>query len=365
MANKPRTGLSYFPLDVHIFSDIKVRKLMRQQGSDAISVYVCLLASIYRDGYYVRVDKDLPFIISELTGYKEVYILEVIKSCLSVELFSSDLYERESILTSRGIQRRYAEISALMRHKVQVTKYSLLDEEDSDEAAELDVKKLTDSALLYNNEPAGGIDAATIAINAALMDENVTLLPQRKGKEIKEKERETAAVAASPPSSEIYKTSGKAVKGTGKPLAEREADFRKAVDAFAGEYEKDMLETFKDCYTAHTPDALRMKFEKDKFFDIERKLREWGRREKKFYPSSKRRQAQETDEEAMRKRKQDEEYKKQKAREQAARDAQKKKEWEEQLAEAGITPEMTEGMSVFERMNFIQKRLEEFEQKKE
>jgi hypothetical protein len=200
-------------------------------------------------------------------------------------------------------------------------------------------------------------------------------LLKEKEKESKEKEREkelpcgsskeTAAVAASLSSSEIYKTSGKAVKCEGKPLAEREADFRKAVDAFVGKYQKEMLEAFKDHYTAHAPDALRMRFEKDKeFFDIERKLKDWERREQKFYATSRRGQAQESDEEAMRKRKQDEEYKKQKAREQAARDAQKKKEWEEQLAEAGITPEMTEGMSVFERMDFIHKRLEEFEKKK-
>lgn len=55
----------------------------------------------------MRWDKELPFIISEQTGFEEAYILEVINSCLKLGLFSNELYESDGILTSKGIQERY------------------------------------------------------------------------------------------------------------------------------------------------------------------------------------------------------------------------------------------------------------------
>ena len=65
----------------------------------------------------MRWDKELPFIISEQTGYEEVYIQEVIKSCLVIGLFSNELFEKEKIITSKGIQERYQYICNLSKRK--------------------------------------------------------------------------------------------------------------------------------------------------------------------------------------------------------------------------------------------------------
>lgn len=134
MGRKKKIGLTWFRMDVDIFQDIKIRKLIRRQGGKAFTVYALLLGSIYRNGYYMRWDTELPFIISEQTGYDEVYIQEVIKSCLSLGLFSEKLFNTEGVLTSIGIQTRYLDALNYMKRKAEIEEYSLLSDEDYDEA---------------------------------------------------------------------------------------------------------------------------------------------------------------------------------------------------------------------------------------
>lgn len=137
MARPRKKGLEYFPVDVDMFSDIKLRKLIRCQGGKAVTVYVCLLCIIYENGYYIRWDEDLLFIISERTGYEEAYIQEVLKSCLAVGLFDRAMWA-DGVLTSRGIQYRYTEVSS--RRTSTIREYSLISaQEDDVSAAETEV----------------------------------------------------------------------------------------------------------------------------------------------------------------------------------------------------------------------------------
>jgi hypothetical protein len=127
MGRKVKIGLDYFPVDVDIFSDIKIRKLIRRQGGKAVSVYTLLLCLIYKNGYYIGGDKELPFVISETLGYDEAYIQEVINCCFSLGLFDSETFSRHNVITSSGIQSRYREISALGKRKARILEYNLLD----------------------------------------------------------------------------------------------------------------------------------------------------------------------------------------------------------------------------------------------
>lgn len=132
MGRKAKMRLDYFPMDVDFFQDLKIRKLIKRQGGKAIAVYTLLLCYIYKNGYYMKWDSDLPFICSEQTGFDEAYVREVIGVCLSLGLFSKTLYDKEGILTSRGIQERYGRICQLTRRTSVVSEYSLI-EEDADE----------------------------------------------------------------------------------------------------------------------------------------------------------------------------------------------------------------------------------------
>lgn len=133
MARKIKQGLDYFPFDVTFFNDIKIRKLIKYQGGAAISVYTSLLCNIYEEsGYYILWDKELPFIVSETTGLKEAFINEVIECCLKVGLFNNDLYEKEKVLTSKGIQERYDLICRQAKRKSQIKNFNLISLEETE-----------------------------------------------------------------------------------------------------------------------------------------------------------------------------------------------------------------------------------------
>ena len=131
MGRNREIGLKYFPFDVDTFSDIKIRKLIKYQGGKAVTVYALLLCLIYKRGYHMRWDEELPFIVSEQTGFEEAYIQEVINSCLALGLFSKDLYDSERVLTSKGIQTRYSEAMNFFRRKTEISAFSLISSEEN------------------------------------------------------------------------------------------------------------------------------------------------------------------------------------------------------------------------------------------
>ena len=130
MGRNKKTGLDYFPFDIDTFQDIKIRKLIKYQSGKAVTVYALLLCLIYKSGYYMRWDDELPFIISEQTGFEEAYISEVIKSCMVLGLFSKKLFDEYGIVTSPGIQERYRDICRQIKRKCDFTEFSLISSEE-------------------------------------------------------------------------------------------------------------------------------------------------------------------------------------------------------------------------------------------
>lgn len=136
MGRNKKIGLDYFPFDIDFFQDLKIRKLIKYQGGKAVTVYALLLCNIYKQGYYMRWDEELPFIVSEQTGFEEAYIREVIKCCLVVGLFSKELYESENILTSKGIQERYQKICDLCRRDSEICEFNVVSSEEKSISSE-------------------------------------------------------------------------------------------------------------------------------------------------------------------------------------------------------------------------------------
>lgn len=126
MGRKIKRGLDYYPVDVDIASDIKMRKLLKRCGGQAYTVYAFLLCLIYKNGYYIELDEDLPFILSEQTGYSEEYIGQVIDCCLDIDLFNKTLYASDKVITSRAIQERYSLIKRLTNVKNPIDEFSLI-----------------------------------------------------------------------------------------------------------------------------------------------------------------------------------------------------------------------------------------------
>ena len=124
-----KVGLNYYPFDVDFSQDIRIRKLVKYQDGRAISVYVLLLCSIYKNGYYLDWDNDIPFILSEQTGFDEEYIQSVIDYCVKVGLFSEELFSK-GVLTSKSIQDRYMKICTDSRRASSITEYNLISSEE-------------------------------------------------------------------------------------------------------------------------------------------------------------------------------------------------------------------------------------------
>lgn len=127
MARPLSRGIEYYPLDVDFMNDIKIRKIMKSCGPNSIAIIILLLGNIYKDeGYFVKWDEDVCFLVADEVGAKEVYVKEVLKKCLQVDLFSNELFKKYKIITSKGIQKRFFEITKRRKRDNLINEYLLV-----------------------------------------------------------------------------------------------------------------------------------------------------------------------------------------------------------------------------------------------
>ncbi|MGI5849297.1 MAG: DUF4373 domain-containing protein [Christensenellales bacterium] len=108
MARSIKPGISYFSLDVDIFSDRKIRRIVNACGAAAVSVILKIWCSIYDEkGYYIKVNDDLLFDVADELTLKEDYVRDVVKKCIGTGLFDAQMHTSRGILTSPRIQRNY------------------------------------------------------------------------------------------------------------------------------------------------------------------------------------------------------------------------------------------------------------------
>jgi len=128
MARPLKQGLDYYPLEVDFLKDIKVRKIVKACGPVAPVILISLLSNIYRKhGYYVVWDNDMPFLIADEVGVSEGAVDEIVKKSLQVGLFENRLFEDYSILTSKGIQRRFLAATERRTCVTMFLEYCLID----------------------------------------------------------------------------------------------------------------------------------------------------------------------------------------------------------------------------------------------
>ena len=109
MARPVKKGLDYFPTDVDIFSDTKLKIVRAHFGSDGVLLYFYLLCAIYKNGFYIVCDDDFRYVISADLGMTDEKIGQMLSFFLKRSLFDDTLFKADKILTSKGIQRRYQE----------------------------------------------------------------------------------------------------------------------------------------------------------------------------------------------------------------------------------------------------------------
>lgn len=103
-----KQGLDYFPFDVDFFySDKKIKVLKAKYGCDGITVYIYLLCQIYKNGYFIKLDEDCEYIISDELKMEPEKIGQIINFLCGRSLFDNKLFVSDKVLSSRGIQARF------------------------------------------------------------------------------------------------------------------------------------------------------------------------------------------------------------------------------------------------------------------
>lgn len=137
MAALPRprkNGLDYFPLDVDFLDDPKIKILKARYGRDGIVFYIYLLCEIYKQGYYLQVDEDFEYIISDDLKIDQNKAKQVLNFLLSRSLFDNTLFQSDKVLTSAGIQKRFqlAVKERARKNPIEVGRYWLLKKEETE-----------------------------------------------------------------------------------------------------------------------------------------------------------------------------------------------------------------------------------------
>lgn len=150
MARPRKDGLDYFPLDVNFLSDLKIKKIIRAYGAQAVAVVMSVLTTIYRDnGYFATYDDDLIFIIADELKLEDSYVKNVIEKLIEVDFLNKEQREKNNILTSIGIQERYLKACERRVKTTLNATYSLL----NDSSTELPQTEITDKEGLCIQKP--------------------------------------------------------------------------------------------------------------------------------------------------------------------------------------------------------------------
>lgn len=108
MARPTKIGLDYFPLDVIVDDDI----LLLEAEHDLIgfSILIKLWQKIYGSGYFIEWKDDNVLLFAKSINTEITIVNDVINTCLRRGIFDKRLNKQYSILTSRGIQKRYFKV---------------------------------------------------------------------------------------------------------------------------------------------------------------------------------------------------------------------------------------------------------------
>ena len=134
MARPRKDGLDYFPLDADFFEDEKIKILKARYGADGIIIYIYLLCRIYKHGYYMKVNEDFEYLISDDLKMSPDKVKQVLTFLLSRSLFDNTLFQSDAVLTSAGIQRRFqlAVKERAKKNPIQAGRYWLLKEAETE-----------------------------------------------------------------------------------------------------------------------------------------------------------------------------------------------------------------------------------------
>lgn len=173
MAAPAKQGLDYFPHDIGLLQDRKLRKLKLKYGFIATGVYLALLEIIYGDkGYYIAYAENKDDVIWQILEFLQgrfqpsaETVSDVIDGLVDVQLFSADCYPK--IITSKRVQQTY--YSATVDRKAVSIDFEiwLLSEEE--------MRALSSKSFIlqeFVNRANNGVNRANNGVNRAIYSQS-------------------------------------------------------------------------------------------------------------------------------------------------------------------------------------------------
>lgn len=106
MARPLKKGVDYFPLDVNL--DQKMMYVLSRFGMKGFGIVIRLFQKIYgEEGFFMEWSQDVALLFNYQNGLSGDVVSEVVTECIRRGIFDKGMYEKHSILTSKGIQERY------------------------------------------------------------------------------------------------------------------------------------------------------------------------------------------------------------------------------------------------------------------
>ncbi len=137
MARPQKEGLDYFPLDVDMCQDDKIYILEVECGLEGFGLLIKLLMKIYKEGYYIKWNDKVAKIFAHKNSVDVNVINNLIETALNNDLFNNNLYKKFSILTSKGIQKRYFKATSRRKEVEYKKEYILINVNDYNNLVEV------------------------------------------------------------------------------------------------------------------------------------------------------------------------------------------------------------------------------------
>ena len=110
MSRPLKDGADYFSLDCQMDDEIKY--IEAEFGIAAFGMIIKLWQKIYGNkGYYCTFTRTVRLMFSQEIGKGENFVDEVINRCMDYGIFDRRLYKKYGVLTSAGIQKRFAKMT--------------------------------------------------------------------------------------------------------------------------------------------------------------------------------------------------------------------------------------------------------------
>jgi len=179
MARISKEGIDYFPMDGDFLNNRKIRRLIREHGPEAIAVILAVLAVTYNGkGYYMEWNEDVCFDLSEQTNTKTKTVQAIIVSAMHQQLFDTEMFKKQGIITSERIQKQYLQCTLKRKNVVLKEEYKLV------------ADGINSPQTLFQEEEMGVSAPQTIVSD--------TEMQQSKGKEIESKLKEKQTTPTPP-----------------------------------------------------------------------------------------------------------------------------------------------------------------------